>query len=573
MSVHTDEEKKKPRLSHSIAMRTIGVIAISCILLGALATVIGLTFYNRVLSNEYVRRAYDIARHASRSVQHAPVDVEGYSKEIMRVYRSLSEDQRNQIDRPPYEQYFAFVDKSEDSIYKYLASLLGDFITEEDVSDVYLAMYDEKTGALVYLVDPESEYQFMPGEWEAVSKTELDTFLKWDGTDMLFDISDTYRYGWMCTAGYPIRDKSGEVYAFVLSDIRSNTIRINMFAYTLQIAIAIVLATVLIVFLLSRFMSDTLVKPIHEIERAAELYVKDKKAGLTTTRRFKKLNIHSSNELENLSLTMAKMEESLSEHEEYMTKINAQKQRIEAELDMAARIQASMLPSTFPAFPERNEFDIYAIMHPTWDVGGDFYDFFLIDDDHLCLVMADVSGKGIPAALFMMIAKVIAQSCAMLGKSASEILDKTNEALCSNNKTEMFVTMWLGIVELSTGKLTASNAGHEFPAILKNGKKFELLKDKHSLFIGGMPDTKYTEYTVQLEPGDKLFQYTDGVTEATNSKLELFGTDRMVKALNIDPTQSPECIINTVKDAVDKFVGKAEQFDDITMLCFEYKGK
>ena len=231
-----------------------------------------------------------------------------------------------------------------------------------------------------------------------------------------------------------------------------------------------------------------------------------------------------------------------------------------------------MLPSTFPAFPDRTEFDIFASMTPAREVGGDFYDFFLIDDDHICLVMADVSGKGIPAALFMMISKVIVQSCAMLGKSASEILTKTNEALCSNNKTEMFVTVWVGVFEISTGKLTASNAGHEYPALYQDGK-FSLLQDKHSLFIAGMPNTKYTEYTVQLKPGDKLFLYTDGVTEATNAKQKLFGTDRLVEALNIDPTQNPEGILNTVRGEVDKFVGKAEQFDDITMMCFEYKGK
>ena len=220
MSSHQDK-KNKPKLSHSIAMKTIGVIASSCILLGILATVIGLTFYNRVLSNEYVRHAFDIARHASRSVRYSGIDVESYANGIMDKYRSLNESQRNMMDRPQYEQFFSFVDKSEDGTYEYLSKMLGEFITAEDVTDVYLAMYDEKTSALVYLADPEREYQFMPGEWESVSKTEVDKFLNWDGTDMLFDISDTYRYGWMCTAGFPLRNSNGEIYAFVLSDIRS----------------------------------------------------------------------------------------------------------------------------------------------------------------------------------------------------------------------------------------------------------------------------------------------------------------------------------------------------------------
>ena len=188
------------------------------------------------------------------------------------------------------------------------------------------------------------------------------------------------------------------------------------------------------------------------------------------------------------------------------------------------------------------------------------------------MVIADVSGKGVPAALFMMISKVIVQSCAMLGRSAADILTKTNEAICSNNQMEMFITVWLGILEISTGIGKAANAGHEYPCI-KKGDSFRILKDKHSLVIGGMDDVKYKEYEFCLEPGDKLFVYTDGVPEATNRDLELFGTKRMLEALNREADASPQQILDNVKQAVDEFVGDAEQFDDLTMLCLEYKGK
>ena len=210
-------------------------------------------------------------------------------------------------------------------------------------------------------------------------------------------------------------------------------------------------------------------------------------------------------------------------------------------------------------------------MDPAREVGGDFYDFYLIDKDHLCMVIADVSGKGIPAALFMMISKIIIQSCAMLGRSAGEILTKTNEALCSNNKMEMFVTVWIGVLEISTGKLVASNAGHEYPAI-KTGSEFKLLKDKHGLVIGAMDGIQYKEYELDLKPGDKLFLYTDGVAEATRNGDELFGTKRMLEALNKDPKAAPEQALRNVRHAVDEFVGNDEQFDDLTMMCFEYKG-
>ncbi|MCR5637344.1 MAG: serine/threonine-protein phosphatase [Lachnospiraceae bacterium] len=242
------------------------------------------------------------------------------------------------------------------------------------------------------------------------------------------------------------------------------------------------------------------------------------------------------------------------------------------ELSMAAQIQKSMLPHIFPPFPQRTEFELYASMDPAREVGGDFYDFYLVDEDHLFLVMADVSGKGVPAALFMMISKTILQSCAMLGKSVEETLVKTNEALCSNNQVEMFVTVWMGVLEISTGKLTAANAGHEYPIIKKANGEFELYKEKHGLPLGAMDGMPYTTYEVTLEPGSKLFLYTDGVPEATDSENRQFGMDRLLVSLNCNSDAEPDQIIRNVREDVDVFVKDTEQFDDITMLCLEYKG-
>ena len=242
------------------------------------------------------------------------------------------------------------------------------------------------------------------------------------------------------------------------------------------------------------------------------------------------------------------------------------------ELQMAREIQGGVLPHIFPPFPDRKEIDLFASMDPARDVGGDFYDFYFIDEDHLCLLIADVSGKGIPAALFMMVAKRILEDSARLEYSVSEILEKTNGALCDNNHAEMFVTVWLGILEISTGRLTAANAGHEYPVIRKKGSSFELYKDKHGFVIGGMKGIHYREYQIRLNPGDKIFIYTDGVPEATAGNGEMFGTERMVAALNTCGESCPEEILKGVRKAVDSFVGDAEQFDDLTMLCLEYKG-
>ena len=249
-----------------------------------------------------------------------------------------------------------------------------------------------------------------------------------------------------------------------------------------------------------------------------------------------------------------------------------EKERISAELALATRIQASALPKTFPAFPDRNEFDIYASMNPAKEVGGDFYDFFLIDDDHLALVIGDVSGKGVPAALFMMVSSSLLHHMAMREMSPAKVLQIVNGQLCSRNPEEMFVTVWLGVLEISTGKLTAANAGHEYPGLRQAGKPFELFKDKHGFVLGGMDGVRYREYALQLEPGDRLFVYTDGVTEATDAQKQLFGNDRLTEALRSGENGTPAEIISTVKAAADRFVGTAPQFDDMTMLCLEYKG-
>ena len=207
-----------------------------------------------------------------------------------------------------------------------------------------------------------------------------------------------------------------------------------------------------------------------------------------------------------------------------------------------------------------------ASMTPAKEVGGDFYDFFLIDDDHLGIVMADVSGKGVPAALFMMMSKILIKNLAMQGHSPAKVLELTNAAICQNNRAEMFVTVWFGVMEISTRKMAAANAGHEYPIIQKDNGAFELFKDKHSFVVGGMDDMKYTEYEIPFEEGGTLFLYTDGVTEATNADNVLFGTDRLLEVMNRHTDSDPQTLLTQIKAAVDAFVGEADQFDDLTML-------
>lgn len=256
---------------------------------------------------------------------------------------------------------------------------------------------------------------------------------------------------------------------------------------------------------------------------------------------------------------------------ERQIKDSAEKQQIASELSVATHIQTSMLPCIFPAFPERTEFDIYATMNPAKEVGGDFYDFFLVDDDHLAVVIADVSGKGVPAALFMVIAKTLIKDHAQQGTQPEEVFTEVNRLLCEANDEGMFVTAWMGVLELSTGHLAYVNAGHN-PPLLRHGGKYEFLRTRSGFILAGMEGMRYRPASLELSPGDAVYLYTDGVTEAANESKQLYGDQRLFDTLNAHADSGPETLLKIVKDDVDAFVGDAPQFDDITMLGLRYLG-
>ncbi len=282
--------------------------------------------------------------------------------------------------------------------------------------------------------------------------------------------------------------------------------------------------------------------------------------------------VRSNDEIGDLATSFNQMAASLNQYVKDLTKVTAEKERIGAELNVATQIQADMLPRIFPAFPDRSEFDLYAVMDPAKEVGGDFYDYFMVDDDHIALVMADVSGKGVPAALFMVIAKTLIKSRAQMGDSPAEILNNVNEQLCEGNEAELFVTVWLAVIEISTGKGLAANAGHEHPVIRRAGGKYELVQYRHSPAVAAIQGVHFREHSFELHPGDSLFVYTDGVPEATNADNRMFGTERMLDVMNRDPLAAPRPLLQTVWKEIDIFVGDAPQFDDITMLNFQYRG-
>ena len=280
--------------------------------------------------------------------------------------------------------------------------------------------------------------------------------------------------------------------------------------------------------------------------------------------------IVSRNEIGDLADSFSDMVTEIDEYLDRIKDITAEKERIGAELDVAAQIQADMLPSVFPPFPDVKEIDVYATMDPAKEVGGDFYDFFMVDDDHVALVVADVSGKGVPASLFMAISKSLIKSRTLLGGGPSDILHDVNNQLCEGNEAALFVTVWLAIIDIHTGEGIASNAGHEHPVLKKAGCKYELIEYKHSMAVGMIEDVRFEEHPFKVEPGDRIFSYSDGVPEATNVSEELYGTDRMLAALNRETDAGLEQTLKNLKADMDEFVGTATQFDDITMLVFDF---
>jgi len=280
----------------------------------------------------------------------------------------------------------------------------------------------------------------------------------------------------------------------------------------------------------------------------------------------------SNDEISDLYTSVRNMQEKIIDSTEVIEKNAAEKERIHTEMRLGATLQASVMPELTEEFTKRSEFDVFGFMKPAREVSGDFYDFFFVDDDHLGLVIADVSGKGIPAALFMMITKALLRDEAMSEESPADIFAGVNHQFQMINKTLMFVTVWIGIINLKTGVMKCANAGHEKPAIQRNGRNFMLFPDPHSLVLSGLMNTEYKEYEIEMKPGDMILVYTDGVTEAQDRNKNLYTERRMLKALNQGAADGPKETIDHLYEDICAFTDGNEQFDDITMLAFRYRG-
>ncbi len=565
----------KNNLRFSLRKKTVLIIILMAILLsGAAILTCGLVF-SRASDENYRLQASELAATIASVVD--PDQVADLREQVSSVYDATEEKVGSEeMDSPQYNDYLQrFASVTESDSYREVYQVLRGIQDANHVESVYILYVDVPTRSTVYLVDA-SDDPCYPGNFDPVYEMN-DLVLENPEVGFPAYITNTEAYGWLVSAGVAIHDSEGNVIAHAFTDISMNDVKNSQRTFLLSLLLLLALLTAALCAVYVLVVNRMLVKPVNRLAEAARQYYdggdgEEESGGQGDRETFAALDIKTGDEIEDLSLAMQQMERDMNTYIRNLTAVTAEKERIGAELNVATQIQADMLPRIFPPFPERTEFDIYATMDPAKEVGGDFYDFFLIDDDHLALVMADVSGKGVPAALFMVIAKTLIKNRALMGGSPGEILAYVNDQLCEGNDAGLFVTVWLAILEISTGKGMAANAGHEHPALRRGDGTYELVKYRHSPAVATLEGIRFREHEFQLEPGDSLFVYTDGVAEATDANNELFGEERTLAALNRDPAASPKDLLANVKEGIDTFVGDAMQFDDITMLGLHYFG-
>lgn len=550
----------------SLAAKFVIGFVIMGILICTAVTGIGYFHYKNYIQEQYNEKAYQVAKVFHEYMTESEIE------EYIHMAEAYAAGEVTNVDTTVLRHTAS---------YRRHERLIYSLREQMDVNDVFMAYIDQDIvnsydgnrdnwQPLTYILDsyvkPDLKFKFGErGNFNPMYIGELqEMFVTGQPVDNYFISSSDFGYN--ISALYPLT-VDGKVKGLICVEVPMKALQSVLHEYIVYSVGATVCCIGLVLAVYMVYLYRRMVSPINLIAHEAGSFLEN------NTEISERLGtVSTGDEIQTLSETVLQMEIGIKEYIANLTRVTAEKERIGAELNVAKQIQADMLPSIFPAFPERKEFDIFASMEPAKEVGGDFYDFFLVDDDHLAFLIADVSGKGVPAALFMVITKTLLNNHAMVGESLSEIFERVNNQLCENNKEGMFVTAWMGLLEISTGKLTYVNAGHNPPLVKGADAVFRYLQCRPGFVLAGMEDMMYQEGEVQLEKGSSIYLYTDGVTESINEKEELYGEDRLDIVLNRHKEDGPDKILEAVKESMDEFVGEAEQFDDITMLCLTYRG-
>lgn len=520
---------------------TIGIVLFG-ILLGAAVSLVGYYEFTSVLEQQYNDSAYEIAETAG-----------------------------SYLNPDKFEEYLSTGQTDEE--YDEIRKRLDELVEATNVTFIYVAKVDTsdyKTLTYIYdSVNSQTEYERYPLGYTAQGVEDKyvndvrNIITKGErAKEYLYSYSE--ESGAHTTAGIAVQDSKGNVVAILGVEKAMTRLERARNTYVKDVMLGTLVAMVLFLIVYTIFLHREILAPILAVTNEAARFAKSNRPSDAL------LSIKRGDEIGVLAKAISKMEADIDDYIINLTNATAERERIGTELSVATKIQADMLPCIFPAFPEREEFDVYATMNPAKEVGGDFYDYFMVDERHFAIVMADVSGKGVPAALFMVIGKTLIKDHTQPGRDLGEVFTEVNELLCESNSEGLFITAFEGVLDLVTGEFRFVNAGHEIPFICKKGGGFEPYKIPAGFVLAGMEGMRYKCGSMQLEPGDKIFQYTDGVTEAANKKNELYGRKRLEGILCRNSEKHPEELLAAVKEDIDKFVGQAPQFDDITMLCIEY---
>ena len=477
---------------------------------------------------------------------------------------------------------------SDEYVYHFADIIDDDFWNARDIivlcreknqlDSIALFFPDVERQRAVFVIDGyELEDAYVPGQWLSTEDTDIDTPEEMErvaSSDVILHVGHGELNGWIATNYIKIYDSKGGFLGYCNCDVDITDFFNRLIGSAIVYIIVFVAFVAFMAYRISRLLKKRIINPINTLAHTAEEYTKrDKTVEGEVTSFFESLQIDTGDEIETLYSSLSEMEADINDTMQRIRDMTAEKERVSAELAVATSIQAGMLPKDFPLFPNNKEFAIHASMEPAKEVGGDFYDAFMLDDDHLCMVMGDVSGKGVPAALFMARSMTAIRIRAKAGGTPSEILKDANKFLCEGNEEMMFVTVWLAILTLSTGEVIEANAGHENPALKDPEGDFDYIKLDHGVALGVNMRMKYEDDTFTMKKGSTLFIYTDGATEATDTEGERFYDERLANALNEAKDKEPKEILEHVKERIDQFIKGAPQYDDLTMLAITYHGK
>ena len=549
---------------HSLKRDALRAISISMILMMLAVILVGIRFYIYTGIKIYKNEIKHLSNYSLSMIDR------DYFFELLyktkEIYDSIPEEERKDAFTEQYKEHFRPL---LDERYVKAREVLFKCRENSDFSDIYMGFYDKENERLVMVLDGDlKDYYYIPGQYISNENGFMESWDKIEKimkSDWYMSFAHTSLMGYAVTNYDPIYDEDNNIIGVIGVDTAAMDFTDETMTYLALFVPALVLVFIFLFFWISRAIDMRIIKHVNSLVEAAKSYTNRDKINMTSfTSYFASVHLPHSNELTQLRDTMADMESDIYKSMKEIRRVSSEKERIAAELDIAAEIQKSAIPTRFP---EDSRFDLYASMDPAKEVAGDFYDFFMVDEEHLAVVMADVSGKGVPAALFMMKGKEMIKHCTARGGTPSEILAYVNDELAKDNEHAMFITIWLGIMDINTGAIIASSAGHEYPFIMDKDGTFRMFEDSHGVVCGAMEGIEYEDYSLTIPSGGGIFLYTDGIPEAINTKDEAFGLERIEENLNAHPGASSRERIEFMQKAIEDFASGIEQFDDITMMC------